>query len=199
MKSVTRPVEGKDYAIIDDFLSVGDQERLKSLSLSPEFTYRIYESHRGSYDHEKYVAPLQFSHHLYMEGEERVSPHFGAFSGIYLKLKQYFGNYTLLRSKVNISTILPPIDYGKSQVPHVDLEYDNSTPVAHWVALYYLNGSDGNTFFYNSSEEILRVVEPKANRLLLFNGSLLHAASNPAFEQFRIIVNTDLQPEFVKL
>lgn len=197
------------YIIIDDFLSVGDPEELKEfqglqdLLLSPKIDYRLQDPHYGDYDQDRYVCPKQLTHHIYINDNEKeyISPHFSAFTPIFLKLKKYFGNYQLLRAKINISFIDLS---GKFQPPHVDLKYEDSSPAFHWVFLYYINDSDGDTLFFKNEKEIvgeenevLERITPKQNRAVLFDGSLLHAASNPAKNNMRIVMNVDVQPEVV--
>lgn len=196
------------YIIIDDFLSVGDPKELKALTdlkslvMSSQLNYRLYDVHYGEYDTERYVCPKQFSHHIYINdnSQEYISPNFSSFQPIFLKLKKYFGNYQLLRAKINISCIELS---GKFQPPHFDLKYDDSSPASHWVFLYYINDSDGDTLFFKNEKEtvgqeneVLERVTPKENRAVLFDGSLLHAASNPAKTFFRIVMNVDVRPEF---
>jgi len=189
------------YIIIDNFLSVGDPEELKALQtlqdlvLSPKLDYRLQDPHYGDYDQDRYVCPKQFTHHIYINDNEKeyISPYFSSFQPIFLKLKKYFGNYQLLRAKINISCIELS---GKFQPPHFDLKYDDSSPASHWVFLYYINDSDGDTLFFKNENEVLERITPKENRAVLFDGSLLHAASNPARTFLRIVMNVDVRPEF---
>ena len=81
----------------------------------------------------------------------------------------------------------------ESQVPHVDLQYDNGEPVDHKVLLYYINDSDGPTYFFNESYELQDTVYPKPGRAIIFDGSNIHAASNPVRSPFRMVVNIDFQ------
>ena len=96
--------------------------------------------------------------------------------------------------------------------PHID------DPRPHKVGIIYLNDSDGDTIIYrnryeggvvDSSGEVpegssreqwhryqekglvaeLDTVTPKANRLLLFDGSLYHASSRPLNNSRRVILN----------
>jgi len=87
--------------------------------------------------------------------------------------------------------------------PHVDLDY------RHRTALLYLNDSDGNTILYNekfdptgdyadskmyqekiqSNLTIQSEVEPKANRLFIFNGLNYHTGTTPTKVPRRVIMN----------
>jgi ectoine hydroxylase-related dioxygenase (phytanoyl-CoA dioxygenase family) len=81
----------------------------------------------------------------------------------------------------------------ESQVPHIDLQYDNGDPVDHKVLLYYINDSDGPTYFFNEACELQDTVYPKPGRAIIFDGSNIHAASNPVKHPFRMVINIDFQ------
>ena len=85
-----------------------------------------------------------------------------------------------------------------------DAHIDADSP--HYVGLLYLEDSDGDTFLYNEqfdyNSEINGVeysegldltvkerVTPKANRLLLFDGSYYHASSTPTSHSTRTTIN----------
>jgi ectoine hydroxylase-related dioxygenase (phytanoyl-CoA dioxygenase family) len=104
-----------------------------------------------------------------------------------------FGNINLLRAKVNVTSPYPPMMKYESQVPHVDLQYDNGDPVEHMVLLYYVNESDGPTYFFNEAHELQDTVYPKPGRAIIFDGNTIHAASNPVKHPFRIAVNIDFE------
>jgi len=87
--------------------------------------------------------------------------------------------------------------------PHVDYRF------AHTVALYYITDSDGPTYLYNERREeepfenfvdgpqlpypdqftLQTTVEPKKNRLLIFDGLQYHASSSPQYSKHRIALN----------
>ena len=74
----------------------------------------------------------------------------------------------------------------------------------HKVALLYLNDTDGNTKIYNQkhnfdepnstiySDEDFTIkteVEPKANRVVFFDGSYYHSSMTPTKTQLRYTIN----------
>lgn len=76
--------------------------------------------------------------------------------------------------------------------PHIDGEYP------HWVFLYYINDSDGDTIFYDRTwspdlewgemhPEF--AVSPKAGRGVLFNGWKFHSPSAPSAGNTRLVLN----------
>jgi hypothetical protein len=80
---------------------------------------------------------------------------------------------------------------------HVDCPFPNI------AAVFYVNESDGDTIFYNVKlddvpkdknlkdlKEYDRV-SPKANRLVIFDGDLLHTGCSPTKHKNRIIINSN--------
>ena len=76
--------------------------------------------------------------------------------------------------------------------PHIDMIYK------HFVMLYYVCDSDGDTVIYNEkkiSEKGLTVqkkISPKQGRVVLFDGGYYHTAEQPN-HNVRCIVNYDLR------
>ena len=77
---------------------------------------------------------------------------------------------------------------------HTDFLFPNT------AAVFYVNESDGDTIFYNVKptdvanykdlKEYDRV-SPKANRLVLFDGHLLHTGCSPTKHKNRILINSN--------
>ena len=76
--------------------------------------------------------------------------------------------------------------------PHVDMQFK------HFVMLYYVCDSDGDTIIYNEkiiSEKgftVQKKITPKQGRVVLFDGSLYHTAQQPN-HNLRCVVNYDLR------
>ena len=108
----------------------------------------------------------------------------------------------LIRIRAGLSTRTPhPIVHA----PHVDWD-DN-----HMTALYYVNDSDGDTIFYNERRDqhlnissyewsqgkkftINETVTPKADRLVIFDGTTYHSSTSPTEHDYRIIINFNWIP-----
>ena len=88
-----------------------------------------------------------------------------------------------------------PIEPGVSHEPHID------TPYKHTVMLYYVNDSDGPTYFYKKTSYAKEnpqdvgnygpptdKVVPKKNTAVVFEGNTYHASSNPS-EGVRVVMN----------
>ena len=86
-----------------------------------------------------------------------------------------------------------PINYTGERVdtPHVDIVND------HFVMLYYVCDSDGDTIIYNEQVKsdrytVQRRITPKQGRVVLFDGSYYHTAEQP-LNNIRCVVNYDLK------
>ena len=87
-----------------------------------------------------------------------------------------------------------PINYKgeREDTPHVDIADD------HFVMLYYVCDSDGDTIIYNekfiSEKGFTKKIKvtPKQGRVVLFDGALYHTAQQPN-NNIRCVVNYDLK------
>ena len=75
----------------------------------------------------------------------------------------------------------------KHKKPHVNL------PGKHWVVLYYINDTDGTTAFYNPDGTLRTEVEPKRNRLVIFDGTIKHSVGIPKLSP-RAVLTYDMIP-----
>ena len=179
--------------IIDNYVSIEEQGYLYDYFTDPKVPYRFYRSHIYHEDDKWSHAPMQMSHHLYESESDVASKHLPVINTLVSNLSKQFGKIELFRAKVNVTSPYPPMMKYQSQVPHIDLQYDNGDPVDHKVLLYYVNDSDGPTYFYNEACELVDTVYPKPGRAVIFDGENVHAASNPVHAPFRIVINVDFK------
>ena len=91
----------------------------------------------------------------------------------------------LFRAKVNYYGQCNYMKEGDYNTPHLDMDHP------HQVLLYYVNDSDGPTYFFDDDYKIVKVVEPKKGRFILFDGCITHASSFPVKSHFRVGLNVD--------
>ena len=60
--------------------------------------------------------------------------------------------------------------------------------IPHDVILYYVNNSDGDTYFFDDDRQVIDRVTPKKNTMVVFDGFTEHASSYPSQGQ-RITIN----------
>jgi len=78
---------------------------------------------------------------------------------------------------------IPSLKSSPNEV-HVDLEFP------HWVCLYYVCDSDGDTILFDNSGNEIKRVSPKKGRIVFFDGSIKHCSSSPS-KTHRAVVNFD--------
>ena len=105
----------------------------------------------------------------------------------------------LIRAKANLQH---PLFENKKEwfnSPHIDFNQE------HWVCIYYVNDSDGDTIFFDEipvrGEEyhkaidkkltVQKRVSPIKGRFVFFNGNILHTGQHPMNSHCRIAVNMD--------
>jgi len=98
----------------------------------------------------------------------------------------------ILRSRMDLT-----VYSGKSKLlePHTDYKYPHTT------CIFYVNDSDGNTVIYdqmyndedkyNQELTIKKEIEPKANRLLVFDGMHIHTGHTPSKHNNRVLINSN--------
>jgi len=89
----------------------------------------------------------------------------------------------LLRIKTNI-LLKNHNDGDFHNTPHYDLDVPNYKSV-----IYYVNDSDGPTYFFDNEYNVIEKVYPKQGRMVLFDSETIHAGSNPVSNDYRIVIN----------
>jgi hypothetical protein len=86
--------------------------------------------------------------------------------------------------------------------PHIDMEID------YFIStILYMNDSDGDTIIYdqvsytskidpNIKLSVKKSIEPKANRLLIFDGHCIHTGHSPSKTKNRILLNSNYGKHF---
>ena len=132
-------------------------------------------------------SPLGYSfYHLAMDDGRIESSYFDISNAVALTLKDRFligDNWDVYRLRWGMTT---SINKAYKDYPHIDND-DN-----HKVILFYLNDTDGDTYFYDKDHNIIDSVSPKENRAVLFDGSVLHSSSKPTKSVRRIVLNINL-------
>jgi hypothetical protein len=151
-----------------------------------------------------YASSKQLTHHLFMAGEEGQSPHYPILTPILNSIQDIHGDILLYRAKVNVNmpdgyrdpVIVPGSNSPRyvSQVPHTDLKFENGNSIPHLVCLYYVNDSDGPTFFYDNDLNVVKKVSPSKGTAVIFDGDTLHAGSNPILTPLRFAININFLP-----
>ena len=200
-----------DIYVFDDIIEKPYQELIKETLMGgdkppaaddPEDPFPLYYiSDITDSDHEStFQGRFGFTHQYVTPEDGICCPFHNLFLGLIqnsckkLKIKEIdvLNGRSFLQTPTNI-----PKD--KVDSPHVDLI------VPHFVMLYYVCDSDGDTLIYNEKTKfaacypdeemkftLKKKVSPKQGRVVLFNGIHWHTAQQPN-QNLRCIVNYDLR------
>jgi hypothetical protein len=178
-----------DIIINNDIFSLEDQEHIKHY-MTNAIPWYLGEGH------EKTASPNQYSLSVnvfeYMQlchgfvSNKKVTTEHRTFAEIMIKNLQT--KYTFLGEIDSIKANLQTKVYNSNPLAHNTPHVDND--ISHWVVLYYVNNSDGDTFIFNSNELSIRQrISPKQGQVVIFDGKLLHAGMHPREADYRIVIN----------
>ena len=138
------------------------------------------------------VEYMQFVHIFFTFNElENIyvrSTHFDTINGICDQLAKKYPEKEVLvqRAKVNLQPQNLKFKENNHNSPHVDLKNEE-----HKVLLLYVNDSDGDTFFFDNDNKVIKRIRPAKNKAVIFDGNILHAGSHPKNSDCRIVINID--------
>jgi hypothetical protein len=180
--------------IIDNFLNKKEQEEVLtnfySKPLELVFNDVYYEGCHLSINSPLYTKMLPEKQFIINLGQQKT---------IFLEKLESKFNFTIdkvLRSKVNWIFREPINNKNGFFPPHIDNQPD------HWVLLYYVCNSDGDTLMFEETQEeipddemydqtlhIKGNIEHKMGRGVLFHGLRYHCGLPPIESDFRITFN----------
>ena len=190
--------------VFDDILDLEYQERIKNILIGEEtfngyyfpwyFTQDVTK--HNDVDSQKRSAFF----HGYVDNKNDNDNNVGTVNSIFHHLfVPLIENVCRKIDKQNVNVIKGrsflqlPINYKGERIdtPHVDIVGD------HFVILYYVCDSDGDTIIYNEKVKsnnytIQKRITPKQGRVVLFDGSYYHTAEQPT-DNIRCVVNYDLK------
>ena len=186
--------------VFDDIIDLEYQERIKSILLGDE-TFEDYYfpwyftqdvTKQKDKDSQKRSA---FFHGYVRDNDDTIGTIDSVFHYLIVSLLESACN-KIDKQSVNViqgrSFLQLPINYKgeREDSPHIDTS-DN-----HFVMLYYVCDSDGDTIIYNEKVEskeytVKKSVTPKQGRVVLFDGGLYHTAEQPT-KDTRCVVNYNL-------
>ena len=174
--------------IIDNTLNDSLLTSIQEIIESNQMPWNFIENSAYGDDKEAIKQnPLNYSFcHPVFEFDNIISPIYDITKSIGLILKDLFElekTYNIIRLRWGMTTTINKIH---RHTPHTDML------VPHKVILFYLNDSDGDTYFYDKEHKIIDSVTPKENRAVLFDGSILHSSSKPIKFPRRIVLNINL-------
>ena len=94
----------------------------------------------------------------------------------------------ILRCKLNMNVIDSRYE-NKYHTPHLDNGFEEQI-----TAIYYVNDSDGDTYFFDKAGKVTERITPKKGRLVWWKGRIFHAKSSPTKSINRLVLNFNLLP-----
>ena len=175
---------------LNDSLLVSIQERIEST----EMPWYYIENSADLNDKDLLKQNYSFTHMVFDKASNfNISqPIYDMTNSVGLILKDLFElekTYNIIRLRWGMTTTINKIH---RHTPHTDRVNTDGAHIPHKVILFYLNVSDGDTYFYDKEHKIIDSVTPKENRAVLFDGSILHSSSKPIEFARRIVLNINL-------
>ena len=187
--------------VFDDIIDLEYQEKIRNI-LTGEKTFENYYfpwyftqdvTKQKDKDSQKRSA---FFHGYVIESDNTIGIIDSIFHYLIVPLLESACN-KIGKQEVNViqgrSFLQLPINFKgeKEDSPHIDTSND------HFVMLYYVCDSDGDTIIYNEQIEsetytLQQRVTPKQGRVVLFDGSYYHTAEQP-LNNIRCVVNYNLR------
>lgn len=194
----------KKYLILNNLYDKTFINKLEELFLSNYFPYYYFENtvKKQFFKKNKKIGKLkikeylQFSHIFFNYNFEKKtseinSDYFQIIYDILYKIKEklnFENKIEILRAKVNLQTQFKNNKINTINTPHIDFK-----KIPHIVVIYYINDSDGKTYLFKKNGDILVKVSPKKGSVLIFDGKILHAGSNPSKTKKRLLINIDIK------
>jgi hypothetical protein len=186
--------------IIDNFLTKSYHEKILEILSGPDFVWGYNDSITGSLERHMEGRVLEtphlneygFSHSLWRENHGPDSNYSSFIEPMLLQILEVANCDLIFRARADMVTWSGGKDF--IYPAHIDFPFPNV------ATIFYVNESDGDTIFYNervgdvANYKDLKIydrVSPKANRLVLFDGDLLHTGSSPTKFKQRILINSN--------
>jgi hypothetical protein len=135
---------------------------------------------------------FRFYHYLYSNGEV-LSSFFGEVVPLVKELEEQTGESylsRLQRAKVNLDVCQSGYREGCHSTAHVD-----SNLVDAQSLIYYINDSDGDTYFFDGeTSEVTQSESPESGKGILFDANKYHAGSPPRENASRLVLNLVFNP-----
>lgn len=181
--------------IVENFLDDVYADELESIFVSNNFPiYYTNDTVRydidGAYRSNLTKNEPQFIH-VFFNDLKINSDFFVLVRPLLLKINELIGlNYNLLNCKLNLN--VQSNDFGKENyyAPHVDFTQKDCI-----TAIYYVIDSDGDTLFFDDNFNITDRVNPKKNKLVIFDTAIIHAGQAPSTYKTRMLLNINFKKQ----
>ena len=188
--------------VFDDIIDLEYQERIRNILIGEKtfegyfFPWYFTKDVTRQMDEDSQKRSAFFHGYVISNDDNTIGTIDSVFHDLFVSLIENACNKI---DKKNVSIIKGrsflqlPINFKgeREDTPHVDIVGD------HFVILYYVCDSDGDTIIYNEQVKsdrytVQKRITPKQGRVVLFDGSYYHTAEQP-LNNIRCVVNYDLK------
>jgi hypothetical protein len=171
--------------IIDDCVNQFLADEIEKIFLD-QYTYWWYDpstlGHNSLQRNTEFYETFQFVHPI-MDNGRTDSPHTSTAMILVNKIFSDQNVDIINYRRIKVNQLLKS-QCDLSHPPHVDDSADNMISM-----IYYINESDGPTYFFDNNHNCIEKVYPKKNRCVLFASNKLHASSSPILYDRRLVIN----------
>ncbi len=163
--------------------------QLEDLTKNPRFPwFWLYDStNYVTSEHNDSKSKSQSFYHILINEYEPISSMTGLFESALHCIADKCDARVSDIYRARLGLCYPHGKFVLHHEPHIDYNFDHTT------ALYYVNDSDGDTFFFDKDNNIIHRETPLKGKLILFDGKEIHASSSPS-EGIRIAMNINFKP-----
>jgi hypothetical protein len=177
--------------VLENFIPKNLQDHFEAILSSNRFPWYFQESVTNDFTlNKKNYKDSSFLAHVFHRNDN------GGYSDSHLIEKfgviRYFAEEKLnisikevVRLQTNLNLKRP--DFKDSE--HHGIHVDETPNAISKSLLYYVNDSDGDTYFYSKDGKLLKRISPKKGTALYFNSNFFHASSPPRKTNKRIVIN----------
>lgn len=181
--------------VIDDFVTKSYHQELLSILDSPHMIWFFNKNISKQFPKEVKLDCYGCSNDLVREDQDiPPNPLSAICMPLLYQINDVLGTTKPLAARADMTLRQPE---GIIHDPHVDYFFP------HMSSVYYVNETDGPTVIYNerydestypldfSDLTVKTIVEPKPNRVVVFDGDLIHTGHSPKDHINRIIINSN--------
>ena len=179
------------YNIYDNFLTKSYHKEIKDILTSADFPWFYISNISDDTDTREFKDEYGFFHLLINDKGQSNSNYTSFFKPMLYQIMDITNTNKILKARCDMTT-----NKGVEKVHDTHIDFPNQT--TNKSVIFYVNETDGDTILYNErytddfknkTQTIMKKVEPKENRLLTFEGDLLHTGSSPINYANRILIN----------
>lgn len=182
-------LSNKRAVVIDNFLDLEINNNLQETILNSRFPFFYSQETVKNTDRQmskltNEIESGQFTH-IVIDKRKGSSPYLDQIHNmLFSKIHLLFNNeLNFYRAKINLKLPHPKANLDSFDIPHTDVDSKS------YSMIYYINDTDGDTFFFDDNGNIVDRINPTKNRLLIFDSCHKHAAGFPVIHNNRVVIN----------